>query len=368
MKLHVIGGPNFSGRTHYLREWVGLPNNINTEPVCNNCAYIGPDPATSLSGIAPTVEAELMLMAADRDAVTEARKAMDDLGFGYCLDQNPFTLSGGEQVVAAVLAATVGRPRRLAIDCAFEQLSADTRTNMLTYLKQLDLDLMIADNRLDEWHSIPTETLPSVPNSPSIRPDVYLKIVQEPCEIELIDICHYYVKGRMVLNNLNLKLEEGITHQLMGPNGSGKTTLSKILSGLIKPTSGEIRINGKVVQPWKNPGMSVSYHFQSPDFQLFSSSVREQMPQTEGSNTLAMWFGLEKHVNDHPLDLPFVLKKRVALASAIQRKAGFLILDEPSLSQDHFSSQSIVRLIATGVSGLIISHSRLFSDFPSIRL
>lgn len=366
MNLHVLDGPNFSKRTNRLREWVGLPNDTNIEPISDQNAYIGPDPTSALSGIAPTVNAELELMALDRDAADEARKAIEALGFGYCLNQNPFILSGGEQVVVAIIAATASRPKRLAIDCALEQLSADTRTSILSYLSGLDGDLMIADNRVVEWYHGIAEEMQATPNSPVIRPDVDLKVDQEPCEIELVDLCHSYVKGKLVLNNLNLKLEAGITYQLKGPNGSGKTTLSKILCGLIKPTSGEIRINGKSVQPWRTPGKSVSYHFQNPNFQLFTTSVRAQLAQSIESDTLAKWFGLEKYLSDHPLDLPFVLKKRVALATSLSKKSGLLVLDEPTLGQDKWSSLNIIRLGTTEVSSLLISHSRSFLNLPEI--
>lgn len=368
MNFCTVEGPNFSGRTYRMREWVGLPNDLNTEPTCVQNAYIGPDVVSAFSGIAPSVGTELELMAADGDAADEAKKAMEAIGFGYCLSQNPFTLSGGEQVVAAILAATAVRPKRLAIDCAFEQLSADTRTNVLSYLDGLDSEIMVADNRMDEWHLDPTERMQAKPNSPAIRPEVDLKMDQDPYEIELVDLCHSYVKGRPVLKNLNLRLEAGVTYHLKGPNGSGKSTLSKILCGLIKPTSGEIRINGKAVKPWRTPGKFVSYHFQNPDFQLFATSVNAQLAQSVNSDTLTRFFGLERHLNDHPLDLPFVLKKRVALATAIGRRSGFLVLDEPTLGQDNLSSLNIIRLGTTGVSGLVISHSRYFSNIQSIQL
>lgn len=368
MNLHVLVGPNFSGRTHRLREWVGLPNDNKTEPVFGQSAYIGPDATSAFSGIAATVGAELELMAADREAAHDAKRAMEGLGFGYCLSQNPFTLSGGEQVVAAILAATAARPKRIAVDCALEQLNADTREDLLTYLNGLDGDLMVADNRTDEWYLDSCERMQAAPSSPVIRPEVNLKILQEICQIELVDLCHSYIKGRPVLKDLNMTFDVGAAFQLKGPNGSGKTTLSKILCGLIKPTSGEVRVNGKAVRPWRTPGKFVSFHFQNPNFQLFATSVKAQLPQSPDSENVAKWFGLDRNLLDHPLDLPFVLKKRLALATAICRKAGFLVLDEPTLGQDRYSSMAIMGLGTKEVSGMIISHSRSFLNLPGIHL
>lgn len=368
MNLHVLEGGNFSGRTYKLREFVGLPNDTSIEPIYSESAYIGPDVTSCLSGIAPTVAAELELNAVDNDAATKAKIAMEDLGFGYCLSQNPFTLSGGEQVITTILAATAARPKRLAIDCAFEQLSAETRTNLLVYLNDLDGDLMISDNRLDEWHQGYTQKMQVAPDAPTVRSDMPLTLSREPCEIELIDLGHYYVKGKPVFKNLNLRLEAGSHYLLNGPNGSGKTTLSKILCGLIKPTTGEIKVNGKTVRPWLTPGKHISYHFQNPDFQLFASKVSTQLAHSNEHDALAKWFGLERLLNEHPLDLPFVLKKRVAIASAMGRQTGFLILDEPTLGQDKTSAFNSDRFVASGVSGLVISHSRVFSELPVIQL
>ena len=368
MNLHVLKGNNFSGRTHRLREFVGLPNDSGIEASYQQSAYIGPDGANCLSGIAPSVAAELELMAADPSAAQQAKEALENLGFGYCLCQNPFTLSGGEQAIVAILAATATRPKRLAIDCTFEQLSTETRTDLLAYLNKLDCDMMVADNRLDEWYQGPSEEMKVAPDAPTVRYDTLLKLNCEPCEIELVDLSHTYVKGTPVFKNLNLRLEAGAHYLLCGPNGSGKTTLSKILCGLIKPTAGEIKINGKTVKPWITPGKYVSYHFQQPDFQLFASKVSMQLAHSAEYKTLVRWFGLEKHLEEHPLDLPFVLKKRVAIASSLGRQTGNLILDEPTLGQDTVNVFNSDRFVASGVSGLIISHSKIFSDLPVIRL
>lgn len=367
MNLSVLKGPNFSGRTQRLRDWVGLPREAGAEIVYSHSAYIGPTAPNSLSGIAPSVSAEIDLMAADPDAARDAKRTLDNLGFGYCLTQNPFTLSGGEQVVSTIVAAAAARPRRLAIDCALEQLSPDTRTGVLAYLAGLDGDLMIADNRLDEWHHGPVEKLEAAAHSPVLHPDLSSQPACTPCEIELLDLCHSYVKGRPVLKSINMKFEAGARYLLKGANGAGKTTLSKILCGLLKPTSGEIRINGKAVQPWRRPGAYVSYAFQDPDLQLFASSVSAQLKNIKRAGAVARWFGLDQFLSDHPLDLPFVLRKRLAVATAVGRESGCTILDEPTIGQDNRSALDS-RAFGSGESRVVISHSKLYATERTFHL
>jgi energy-coupling factor transport system ATP-binding protein len=307
-------------------------------------------------------------MAADKEALTKAHSVLNDLGFSYCANQNPFTLSGGEQVVVAVLAAIACRPTRLAIDGALEQLSSATRAELLAYLTTLDLEVMITDNRLDEWGAEPAEIMQSAPDVPRMRSNSGFNIACDSSGIEIINLSHQYSKDRYIFKNLNLSLKPDIMYQLTGPNGCGKTTLSKILCGLIKPVSGEIRINGHVVQPWKCPGKHISLHFQAPDYQLFATSVKQQLRRARDYNSTLACFDFASIADEHPLDLPFVLKKRVALATALCREFNFLILDEPTLGQDNLFSKELKGLIKRKVSGFVISHSCLFEDIPQIQL
>lgn len=366
MILHVLSGPNFSGRTARLRKWVGLPDDPVSDPEYSNSAYIGPDAASSLSGIAPTVATEIELMAADKGAAVDAKLVMESLGFGYCLDRNPFTLSGGEQIVTAIIAATASRPKRLAIDSAFEQLSSETRSDILKYLEGFDGEVMVSDNRLEEWFEGVAEEFSAMPNAPTIQTEAKLSTNNHPFEIELVDLCHSYEKGRPVLKNVNLTFEAGKQYLLRGPNGCGKTTLSKILCGLLKPSAGEIRVDGKVVRPWLMPGRFVSYHFQNPDFQMFANKVQAQFNAPSGMD-FAYYFGLQGLLDEHPLDLPYTLKKRVAVASALARMTGAVILDEPSIGQDNNFVSGLIGGRYHAIS-ITISHSKKFESLPVVSL
>jgi len=81
------------------------------------------------------------------------------------------------------------------------------------------------------------------------------------------------------LNNVNLSIETGKIIGLLGPNGSGKTTFIKLLNGLLKPTSGDIVIDGWNTKDYTVAKMSrkVGYVFQNPMDQIFHNNVYDEI-------------------------------------------------------------------------------------------
>ena len=98
--------------------------------------------------------------------------------------------------------------------------------------------------------------------------------------IELDNICFAYENGKPVLNNLTFALPKGEKLGLIGYNGSGKTTLMHIIMGLLKPSSGVIRVLGKRIETRKDfveVRRRIGFLFQNADDQLFSPTVLEDV-------------------------------------------------------------------------------------------
>ncbi|MGN1467780.1 MAG: ATP-binding cassette domain-containing protein, partial [Ruminococcus sp.] len=99
--------------------------------------------------------------------------------------------------------------------------------------------------------------------------------------IETKDLSYVYGAGtpfeKKAVSNLNMKIEKGEFIGIMGHTGSGKSTLVQMLNGLIKPTSGQVFLNGKDI--WENPKeirkvrFQVGMVFQYPEYQLFEETV-----------------------------------------------------------------------------------------------
>jgi energy-coupling factor transport system ATP-binding protein len=192
--------------------------------------------------------------------------------------------------------------------------------------------------------------------------------------IEVKNVFFSYSNDVEALNGLSLKIRNGEFVAIMGQNGAGKTTLVKLFNGLLKPTKGEVLIDGLNTRKVSvaNLARKVGFVFQNADHQLFCETVEEEVAFALRN------FGfkektIQKRVNWalNLLDLteyrqasPFMLsggeRKRVALASVLSWNPKVLILDEPTIGQDHQQKeklrQFIVQLNTQGKTVVIVTH------------
>lgn len=173
--------------------------------------------------------------------------------------------------------------------------------------------------------------------------------------LELKKLSYVYGTGtpfeKTAVNNLSLSIEEGEFIGIMGHTGSGKSTLVQMLNGLMKPTSGQILLDGEDI--WANPKdirkirFKVGMVFQYPEYQLFEETVAKDIafgPTNMGKSGAE----LEKAVNDaarftglkdellekSPFDLSGGEKRRAAIAGVIAMNPEVLVLDEPTAGLD----------------------------------
>ena len=168
------------------------------------------------------------------------------------------------------------------------------------------------------------------------------------------DLRFSYVKGREVLHGLNLALDHRPT-AIIGQNGAGKTTLVRVLKGLLKPDSGEIRYQGENLETKTVAELAsrVGYVFQNPDDQIFKYKVLEEVmfgplnigmsPQeAEASAHEALrMVGLDEKAGENPYDLELSDRKMVAIASVLAMNTDVIILDEPTIAQSWNGRETI---------------------------
>ena len=173
--------------------------------------------------------------------------------------------------------------------------------------------------------------------------------------LELKNLSYVYGTGtpfeKTAVNNLSLSIEKGEFIGIMGHTGSGKSTLVQMLNGLMKPTSGQVLLDGEDI--WANPKdirkirFKVGMVLQYPEYQLFEETVAKDIafgPTNMGKSGAE----LEKAVNDaarftglkdellekSPFDLSGGEKRRAAIAGVIAMNPEVLVLDEPTAGLD----------------------------------
>lgn len=157
----------------------------------------------------------------------------------------------------------------------------------------------------------------------------------------------------VAVNNLNLRVKKGELFALLGVNGAGKTTTIKMLSCLIKPTSGDAILLGDsiVSNPYaikKKTNISpqetaVAENLSVLENLEFIAGIYGQDRKTANINALeiAKKFGLENELNKKPKNLSGGMKRRLSIAMALISKPEILFLDEPTLGLDVLSRREL---------------------------
>ena len=201
--------------------------------------------------------------------------------------------------------------------------------------------------------------------------------------LEVRNLTHTYSAGtpfeHKALDNLSFSVERGEFIGIIGHTGSGKSTLMQHLNGLLKPTAGQILLDGKDI--WSDKKLTrqarfrVGLVFQYPEYQLFEETVYKDIafgPRNMGLKPeeidsrvreAAGFVGLtEEQLQASPFDLSGGQKRRVAIAGVIAMEPEVLILDEPTAGLDPSGREEILRNIeayrqAKNAAILMVSHS-----------
>ncbi len=173
--------------------------------------------------------------------------------------------------------------------------------------------------------------------------------------------------GVKALQNVDFKASNGIIHALVGANGAGKSTLMKILGGVYDHYTGEIKLDGKVVDirtPSSSKKLGIEIVYQEVDTALVANlSVAENimldvMVNDMGKKHFIDWKDiratakktlarLNLHLNPKTLvqDLTLAQKQMVLIARALVGDARFLVLDEPTAPLSHTETEELFKLL-----------------------
>ncbi len=184
----------------------------------------------------------------------------------------------------------------------------------------------------------------------------------------------------VALSDVSFDVADGTILGIIGHTGSGKSTLLQHLNGLIKPTSGEVYINGECITDGKvkmtDIRRKVGLVFQYPEYQLFEETVRKDvafgpknlgLDEEEQEARVKKAIGLvgldyEEIKDLSPFELSGGMKRRVAIAGVIAMDPKILILDEPTAGLDPSAHRDILAMVRRiheemGIILIFVSHN-----------
>jgi ABC-type branched-subunit amino acid transport system ATPase component len=189
--------------------------------------------------------------------------------------------------------------------------------------------------------------------------------------------------GIVPTNDVNLKVQEGARHALIGPNGAGKTTLINLLTGVLKPSKGRVKLGNSDItdlSPHRRVSLGMARTFQIN--QLFADlspieaitlviGEREKLGanfwRAFGSDekivsetkAIARQFGLADVLHERTASLPYGKQRQLEIALAIAAKPRVLLLDEPAAGVPEAERHEILETVAAlpkDVTVLLIEH------------
>ena len=177
--------------------------------------------------------------------------------------------------------------------------------------------------------------------------------------VQIENVSFTYPSGVRAVDEVGLSIESGEALAVIGENGAGKTTLVKLLNGLLRPTSGKVRVGGWDTKEHTTAELAarVGFLFQNPDEQLFERSAEREVafgPRNLGfsestikvrTRAALQQVGLLDKAAVNPYDMQPFERKLLALASTLAMQAPVLVLDEPSIGQDAAGRQRIGRIL-----------------------
>lgn len=318
-------------------------------------------------------------------------EALATLGISHLRERETFHLSGGEKQKVALAGVLAMRPRLLMLDeplASLDPASAQEALAMVRRLVDEGLAVLMIEHRVEDvLKTNPDRVLFLQDGQMRYLGDVQglsqvvdYRIIKMPARVILEraaadpppaevrfapsqaqpavtksplvafkDVSFGYEDQQNVLKQVNLEIRHGDVIAVLGPNGAGKTTLVKHAIGLLKPSGGQVLVNGKDTRQISvaQVANTLGYVFQSPSHMLFAPTVRDELAFGP-KNLRHPAAEIEKEVNqaiqivnlagreqDPPLALSFGQQKRVSIASILSMRSKILVMDEPTAGQDY---------------------------------
>lgn len=179
------------------------------------------------------------------------------------------------------------------------------------------------------------------------------------------------IKGRAVLQDIDIHLEQGKIYGFVGHNGSGKSMLFRVICGLVKPSTGTVKLFGDVLHKDISFPKSASVILEKPGFLehysgflnlQFLAAIRNQINDQDIKAAIAR-VGLDPTDQRPVKTYSLGMKQKLAIAQSIMEKPDMLLLDEPMNGLDEDAVQTVYGIIKAekqrGATILLTSHHKI---------
>ena len=196
--------------------------------------------------------------------------------------------------------------------------------------------------------------------------------------IEFVDVVKSYTQGNKALNGVSMQIEDGEFCFLVGPSGSGKSTIIKLITGELKPTSGNVHVNGYSLErirkreiPYLRRTVGVVFQdyrliskmtvYENVAFAMRVVGAREREIKDRVPYVLEL-VGLSNKAGRHPGEMSGGEQQRLAIARALVNNPSMIIADEPTGNLDPQRSFEIMALLQEinnlGTTILVVTHEK----------
>lgn len=206
--------------------------------------------------------------------------------------------------------------------------------------------------------------------------------------VECKNLTHVYKNQffeEKVLDDISLNLEAGELYCLLGPSGSGKTTLLNIMGGLIKPTIGDIYIDGQNIVNLKDKDLTdlrvekVGYIFQNYNLIPFLTVkenilLQQKLKKKKNKDVMELYESLVNELGIKEIENKYVdclsggQQQRVAIARCLIMKPAIILADEPTGNLDKENTNKFIKLVKdlmrkSSTTFVIVTHDERLSDY-----
>ncbi len=197
--------------------------------------------------------------------------------------------------------------------------------------------------------------------------------------IEALNICKSFKNGTVrVLKDVSVKIDRGSFVIILGASGSGKSTLLNVLSGLERPDSGSITVNGQDITSMTDKNLTrfrrVQVGFIFQQYHLLENlnvdknvKMGADLIKNKDYREIINKVGLSDKLNSKPSELSGGEQQRVCIARALAKKPNLLFLDEPTGALDEATGRAVLDYILnlqreTGFTMVMVTHNENIAD------